>query len=342
MNAGGLVVPVGALLLLPVLMVTVLLGSSSTSAAATSGVGPGLRAGTVPAAYEALVLAAGTQCAAAPAGAIAAQIEQESGWDPNAVSPAGAEGISQFLPSTWPTWSLPGQSPFDPAAAIPAQARYDCAIAAQMAAWQSQGRLPTGPSLTELMLAGYNAGPFAVLAAGGIPNNSETPGYVTAIMARAAFFAAAPAVAGGSFAAREIAAAESQLGVPYSWVGGSYTGPTLGVCGPDGAGNDCRIVGWDCSGLVMYAVFQASGGAIQLPHFADTQTRGGTPVPLNELLPGDLISFTNPGETVAHHIGIYLGNGQMIDAPESGELVRVDSLASAYYRSQQWRAVRYG
>jgi len=332
----------GAALLFPVLLVVVVAGGSPPAGAAVGGFGQGLRAGSVPARYVALVLRAGSVCAAAPASVIAAQIEQESGWDPGAVSAAGAQGIAQFLPGTWAGWALPGQSPFDPAAAIAAQGRYDCALAAQMAGWQRQGRLPAGLPVTALMLAGYNAGPFAVLAAGGAPDNGQTPGYVAAITARAGFFAdSTGAVAGGSFAAREIAAAESQLGVPYAWDGGSDTGPTPGVCGPDGAGNDCHIVGFDCSGLVLYAVYQASGGAIALPHFADTQTRGGTPVDPRSMLPGDLISFTNPGESVAHHIGIYLGGGQMIDAPESGELVRVDSLSDSYWQTQQWRVVRY-
>lgn len=183
-----------------------------------------------------------------------------------------------------------------------------------------------------------------MLAAGGIPNNGQTPSYVATITARAAHFADTTGVVagGGPFAAKEIAAAQSQIGQPYSWAGGTYTGPTLGVRGPDGAANDCHIVGWDCSGLVMYAAYQASGGALKLPHYADTQTRGGTPVDRASMLPGDLISFTNPGESVAHHIGIYLGNNQMIDPPQSGELVRIDSLTSGYYQSQQWRVVRYG
>src|SRR5690348_14247105 len=85
------------------------------------GTGGGLRRGLVPSRYEALVARAGSMCAAAPPAVIAAQIQQESNWNPNAVSPAGAQGISQFLPSTWPHWSKPGESPFDPAAAIPAQ-----------------------------------------------------------------------------------------------------------------------------------------------------------------------------------------------------------------------------
>ena len=54
-----------------------------------------------------------------------------------------------------------------------------------------------------------------------------------------------------------------------------------------------------------------------------------------------MIGFTNPGETVAHHIGIYLGHQVMVDAPDSGGVVRLDSLTSPYYRSQLWTVVRY-
>ena len=332
----------GLLAIVSPVIVVVLAAGSSTPAQAVGGLGQGLRDGTVPAPYLELVDAAGSLCPAVPPSIVAAQIEQESDWNPRAVSPAGAEGISQFLPSTWPSWSQPGQSPFDPVAAIPAQARYDCAIAAQMASWQAAGRLTSTLDLTSLMLAGYNAGPAAVLAADGIPQNGQTPDYVSRIVSRAAHFSNATGeVPGKSFAAKEIAAARSQLGQPYAWAGGSYTGPTLGVCAGGGAQNDCTITGWDCSGLVMFAVYQASAGRIQLPHSADSQTRSGTPVVRSALQPGDLISFTDPGSTVAHHIGIYLGNDQMIDAPESGESVRIDSLTTAYYGIQLWRAVRY-
>lgn len=310
----------------------------------TGGFGQGLRSGSVPAVYAALVVAAGSVCAAAPPSIIAAQIEQESGWNPVAVSPAGAEGISQFLPGTWASWARPGSSPFDPGAAIAAQGRYDCALAAQVQAWQGQGRLPAGLPVTVLMLASYNAGPFAVLAAGGVPQNGQTPRYVATITARAAHFADTTGVPGGGgpFAVRVIAAAQSQIGQPYAWDGGTFTGPTVGVCAGGAAVNDCHLVGFDCSGLVMYALYQASGGAIRVPHDADAQTRGGTPVPRAALAPGDVISFTDPGASVAHHVGIYLGNNQMIDALDSGTLVRVDSLASSYWQHQVWRAVRYG
>lgn len=335
----------GVVLLAPVLVVTVL-GGGDSAAATPGGFGSGLKPGTVPAAYEALVTAAGAQCAAAPPSIIAAQIQQESGWNPNAVSSAGAQGIAQFLPGTWPSWSEPGQSPFDPTAAIPAQAKYDCAIAAQMQTWQAQGKLPTTLSVTELMLAGYNAGPYGVLDAGGIPDNGQTPDYVSRIVALAATFAnttGVPAgVAASGFGAAVVAAASAWLGEPYSYAGGTYTGPTVGVCTAGAAANDCHIVGFDCSGLVMYAIAQASGGAIRLPHSADQQTRGGTPVDRNAMAPGDLISFTDPGSSTAHHIGIYIGAGQMVNAPESGDVVKVANLSDSYWQGQQWRVVRYG
>jgi len=145
------------------------------------GTGGGLRPGSVPARFESLVRQAGSMCGAAPPAVIAAQIQQESGWNPKAVSSAGAEGISQFLPSTWPNWSKPGQSPFDPAAAILAQGRYDCAIAKSMAAARREGRLPRAIDLTSAMLAGYNAGPGTAAAWLREPGGSDADLYAEQI-----------------------------------------------------------------------------------------------------------------------------------------------------------------
>jgi cell wall-associated NlpC family hydrolase len=341
-----LVAVMGILALGPVAMTAVLddVQSASARVPPIPGTGGGLRPGSVPDRYGELVQSAGSICAAAPPSVIAAQIQQESGWNPTAISPAGAEGISQFLPSTWPHWSKPGESPFHPEAAIPAQGRYDCAIAKTMTEAQKVGRLPKSLDPTSLMLAGYNAGPAAIFAAHGIPQNGQTPDYVRSILASAPNFAGATdtTAAAGSFAAREIETARKYLGIPYAWAGGDYLGPTRGQCSVGAAANDCVKVGFDCSGLVLYAVYVASHGAIRLSHSADEQTRHGTPVPIAQLRPGDLIGFTDPGSSVAHHVGIYLGNDQLLNAPESNEMVRIDSLATRYYRNQQWRAVRYG
>jgi cell wall-associated NlpC family hydrolase len=90
------------------------------------------------------------------------------------------------------------------------------------------------------------------------------------------------------------------LGVPYVW-GGSSPG------------------GFDCSGLVMY-VFAQLG--ISLPHYAAAQYGFGTPVPADQLQPGDLVFFDGLG-----HVGIYIGGGQMIHAPHTGDVVKISPIS---------------
>lgn len=140
----------------------------------------------VPAAYRALVEQAGRVCVAVPAPIIAAQLDKESGWNPRAVSPAGAQGIAQFMPGTWASAGVDGnrdgkRDPFDPADAIPAQARLMCALAKDAAGWVKAGRV-RGDVLT-VALAAYNAGPGNVLKYRGVPPFAETRSYVTAIPA---------------------------------------------------------------------------------------------------------------------------------------------------------------
>lgn len=115
--------------------------------------------------------------------------------------------------------------------------------------------------------------------------------------------------------------AERWLGTMYAWAGGNQYGPTRGVCAGDGAFNDCNIIGFDCSGLVMYAW----GPYISLAHYAATQfTQAGTwhPSPGN-FQPGDLLFWSSNG-TIAgiHHVAIYIGNGMVIQAPQSGSVIQ--------------------
>ena len=116
--------------------------------------------------------------------------------------------------------------------------------------------------------------------------------------------------------------AASQLGVPYAWGGGNTVGPTQGIRdgGVADSYGDFAKVGFDCSGLMMYA-FGAVG--VTLPHYAGYQYLVGKQVPLAELQPGDMV-FYSPGGI--HHVALYIGGGQMIEAPQSGSFVTVSPL----------------
>ncbi|TNC25496.1 hydrolase [Amycolatopsis alkalitolerans] len=117
---------------------------------------------------------------------------------------------------------------------------------------------------------------------------------------------------------RVIARAMSQLGVTYAWGGGNAYGPTRGIHdgGVADAYGDYRKIGFDCSGLMIYAY----GGVVSLPHYSGYQYTAGRHVPLSQMRRGDLLFW---GSSDIHHVALYLGNGMMIEAPESGMVVRV-------------------
>src|SRR6202050_3745017 len=109
-----------------------------------------------------------------------------------------------------------------------------------------------------------------------------------------------PTAAGGAGA---VQAAESQIGVPYVWGGES----------PKGSADP----GFDCSGLTAWSWGQVGVG---LPHYSGSQMADSAPVPLSDIEPGDLL-FYGPGGD--EHVAMYLGHGEMIEAPETGEVVHV-------------------
>jgi len=103
----------------------------------------------------------------------------------------------------------------------------------------------------------------------------------------------------------------SQLGVPYSWGGGTAAGPGKGI------GSGSGTTGFDCSGLVLYSF---AGVGIKLPHYSGSQYGLGRKIPASQMRRGDVI-FYGPGGS--QHVTIYLGQGQMLEAPDVGLKVRV-------------------
>ena len=114
------------------------------------------------------------------------------------------------------------------------------------------------------------------------------------------------------FATHLIKAAASQRGKPYVWGGGDFYGPTGG--------------GFDCSGLVLYAAYQASGGRLRLPHYTGDQIRLGQDIAWSHRRPGDLIFFSYPGAGVPHHVAIYVGGLRILHAPHTGDVVRYGTI----------------
>jgi soluble lytic murein transglycosylase-like protein len=127
---------VAIVLALPVLLITllvVLLGGGLAADGNALGAPTQLRPGAVADGYEPLLRRASQTCATVTAPLLAAQIEVESGWNPRAISPAGAQGLAQFMPVTWASAGVDGdgdgvRDPFNPADAIVSQASFLCKL----------------------------------------------------------------------------------------------------------------------------------------------------------------------------------------------------------------------
>ncbi|SDY44606.1 Cell wall-associated hydrolase, NlpC family [Modestobacter sp. DSM 44400] len=149
------------------------------------------------------------------------------------------------------------------------------------------------------------AAPAAADAAAAAPAADDLADRSAPAASRSSREPAAPAVGTPVFASSGAAqtavnAALAQQGKPYVWA----------AAGPSS---------FDCSGLMSYA-YAAAG--ISLPHSSRSQAAMGRAVSRAELQPGDLIAFYSP----VSHIGMYIGNGQMVHAPTSGDVVKVASI----------------
>lgn len=431
------------------------------------------------------IQAAGSVCEQVTAPLIAAQIEAESNWNPNAVSPAGALGIAQFLPTTFAAIGRDEnhngrRSPFDPPDAIGAQGRFMCQIAKLV------NKIPG--DTTSLILAGYNAGPNAVIEAGGVPKFIETINYIKRIKSLIPKYTAddggtgpggncrqpllitpvigsrlgevgsawawygrhtgvdyiapmgAKVVAacdgkissiqsGGSYGnhviqdlgqvdghhyeilyahmtafssvsagqsvkagtvigyvgatgnafgphlhaevrrdfdgpkppfdhfealpefikkhsdppkqdhpdegdpadtvAAVIKAAKSQIGVPYSFGGGTVGGPSDGGSG---------TVGFDCSSYVQYAWYQGTNGRVTLPRttYDQVSSQKLKTVARKKIQPGDLIFFQTASQGGGwSHVGLYVGDGKMLEEPRTGKSAQLTDISTGYYANQK-------
>ena len=319
-------------LLAAAFLVTAVAGSGSVSSAdvPSSGVVGGTMKGGVPVPADVLALIGpSVQAAGSPhltESVLAAQLYQESGFNARAVSPVGAQGIAQFMPGTWPGFGRDENGdgvadPFDIEDAIPAAARYDAAIAAQVASVPGDR--------TSLMLAAYNAGPGAVLRYQGVPPYQETQAYVRRILDLASQWAVSPGLIGGGegpvppsdpgeievtgnrIIDTAVAWALAQRGSWYQW-GGTCKDPF----GPSAMGR-C-----DCSSLMQQAYAHAG---VTLPRVAADQARTGQEVAAADIRPGDLIAIQGSlgSPTRAGHIGMYVGRGMVVESPYTGVQVRL-------------------
>ncbi|GKZ04245.1 ligand-binding protein SH3 [Paraclostridium bifermentans] len=112
--------------------------------------------------------------------------------------------------------------------------------------------------------------------------------------------------------------AKAQLGKPYVW----------GAEGPNS---------FDCSGLVYYVYGQHG---IKMPRTSREQANVGTTISQSQLQPGDLIFSSTDGSGGVNHVGIYIGNGQMIHAPQAGDVVKTTNINSSYWQNTYVKSKR--
>lgn len=280
------------------MLVIVLIGAAGAGVASILGLGdssdgsaPSVTAiAQIPPQYYLLTLRAAAECPGLSWTVLAGIAKEESdfGQAADQTSKDGAVGPMQFLPATFDQYA----QPVPPGGATP----------------------PSPWDPVDAMFAAAR-----LLCANGAKNNTDLHGaiyaynnsedYITAVLADAQNYGQANGAtpggplptAPGAVQAAAIAFAESQLGVPYVW-GGEKTG-----------------VAFDCSGLIQ-AAYAAAG--VHLPRVATDQYNATVLVPVGApLLPGDLV-FYGTAPNNLEHVGMYIGNGMMIDAPRPGLVVR--------------------
>jgi|GEM_PF-7101715 len=121
--------------------------------------------------------------------------------------------------------------------------------------------------------------------------------------------------------------------IPYAWGGGTLNGPSRGISDGGGAADangDYRKIGFDCSGLARYMHYQLTGN--EIPRTSENQYAAGHRISASQLRPGDLVfpeySFKSGGPG---HVQVYVGNNQVIEAPSSGQMIKISQLPPGHY-----------
>lgn len=282
----------------PVKIAAAVVGVCVFSVCALAGAAPAsstnnpsqLATSTIPAALLSLFEQA---AAASPCGVpwtlLAAVADTESTFDTTAVSDAGAEGLFQFEPATFAEYA----KPVPPGGAVP-PSPFDPVDAAYAAArYLCSLGIIENPTLA---LVAYNCGNT------GPACQAASTAYAEQVLAIAANYTAASVNAPNTVQAAVVAYAESQIGTPYVFGGAAPS------------------TGFDCSGLVVWAYGLAG---VVVPRVANDQWQSEPHVALDQLVPGDLVFFGVGGD--AEHVGIYIGDSAMVDAPHTGADVRIDT-----------------
>lgn len=217
-----------------------------------------------------------------------------------------AADVTQTLPSTIPgtrpdaTPRFGRDAPLSPAGRRNLWAGSVRAADAEEAALRIKALpLPVAPATQGAPGAGVSGAgvPGMGVSGAGAPGVPSDPPPSSSIWARAARLLN-PRVPAKRVTALKVAL--TTMGTPYVW-GGAGTG------------------GFDCSGLVQWAYRKAG---ILVPRTSRAQSVFGTPIARNDLRPGDLVFFYSP----VHHVGIYLGSGNVLPAPQTGDVVKISPL----------------
>ena len=318
-----------SVLLVVMLLILLSGGLDAACAGARVGVAGTLRPGTVPAAYQQMVLRAAGTCAGITAPLLAAQLDAESNWNTQAISPAGAQGLAQFLPGTWASEGVDGdddgiRDPFNPADAIASQASFMCKLLAAVTADQGL----TGDPI-DLALAAYNAGLVAVQQHHGIAPYPKTQAYVRRIRTLSARYADPAASAPGAGPrgswVHPIHGAQITSGFGYRW-GRLHTG--IDFAAPIGtpvyaASNGTVIAAGPASGFGQWVKIRHPGNITTVyGHLSREAVTVGQAVQ-----PGQLIAYsgnkglstgphlhfeTRPNDSPVDPITFYAAHGQVL------------------------------